>query len=240
MTRQQDRLILQESDAEDDEIQLEDNVLQSQLQDDESDGELQLEENACDDELTLEDNAEDGPQLEDNEEGERMLEPSTRVRIIGLIGRPELNGLTGQVLRFDVARGRHVVQVQRETVLLKLVNLTALNLSDPEYLSSVANGEQLSSRNGEQLSRRNEESIHNDEHLASRNDEQQQHSVVALGHAERSERLRIELAAAFSDSKMSECSASITSVCASRDELLASAGDLPPNLALVVCDCKSN
>ena len=43
--------------------------------------------------------------------------------IHGLVGRPELNGKRGRAVRFEAGRGRFVVDVEKERVLLKPANL---------------------------------------------------------------------------------------------------------------------
>ena len=55
-----------------------------------------------------------------------MLAAKQRVRITGLVGRPELNGTYAKVLCYDEARGRYAVmtEVGREQLALKRPNLT--------------------------------------------------------------------------------------------------------------------
>ena len=55
-----------------------------------------------------------------------MLATKQRVRITGLIGRPELNGAYAKVLCYDEARGRYAVmtEVGHEQLSLKRPNLT--------------------------------------------------------------------------------------------------------------------
>ena len=55
-----------------------------------------------------------------------MLAAKQRVRITGLVGRPELNGTYAKVLCYDETRGRYAVmtEVGREQLALKRPNLT--------------------------------------------------------------------------------------------------------------------
>ena len=55
-----------------------------------------------------------------------MLATKQRVRITGLVGRPELNGTYAKVLCYDETRGRYAVmtEVGREQLALKRPNLT--------------------------------------------------------------------------------------------------------------------
>ena len=57
------------------------------------------------------------------------------VRILGLKGRPELNGRSGVAAYFDVAKGRYEVAVEgeAEAVLLKPANLQAVRANPKPY-----------------------------------------------------------------------------------------------------------
>jgi hypothetical protein len=57
-----------------------------------------------------------------------MLTPGTRVQIVGLSSRPDLNGARGIILDFDEAKGRHAVKVAEDghPMAIKPVNLVQM------------------------------------------------------------------------------------------------------------------
>ena len=49
------------------------------------------------------------------------------VQVVGIKGRPELNGQTGTIGTFDEAKGRYPVHLESgESVLIKMMNLVAI------------------------------------------------------------------------------------------------------------------
>lgn len=70
----------------------------------------------------LEENGKAG--VEDNDDTKHHLQPLAVVCVSGLVGRTELNGRMGRVLRYESDRCRYVVQLSDEAVLLKQTNLT--------------------------------------------------------------------------------------------------------------------
>jgi len=55
------------------------------------------------------------------------LPPGTRVMMLGLLARPDLNGRHGAITEFNSEKGRYNVDVQGETVALKPANVTAVD-----------------------------------------------------------------------------------------------------------------
>ena len=50
-----------------------------------------------------------------------------RVLIVGLKGRPELNGKVGTIGELNEEKGRYPVNLGEESVLVKMVNLMAIS-----------------------------------------------------------------------------------------------------------------
>ena len=54
-----------------------------------------------------------------------------RVQVVGLKGRPELNGKEGAIGEFNEAKGRYPVHLEGgESVLIKMMNLVAIGDSE--------------------------------------------------------------------------------------------------------------
>jgi hypothetical protein len=76
--------------------------------------------------------------------GSSAVAVGSLVRIHGLVGRADLNDLEGNILSFDAAKGRFVVEVfvdisdykvKTENVLIKQGNLDLVDLADPDRFS---------------------------------------------------------------------------------------------------------
>ena len=62
------------------------------------------------------------------------------VQVVGLKGRPELNGKVGTIEEFNETKGRYPVNLGNETVLIKMMNLMAISKSEQVTKLLLAQG----------------------------------------------------------------------------------------------------
>ena len=70
-----------------------------------------------------------------------MLASGTRVQLVGLTSRPDLNGARGLVISFDESKGRHVIKLDKDGQmgLIKPSNVVEEKIGDNLAVASALN-----------------------------------------------------------------------------------------------------